>query len=108
MLRADREWGQIERLAAGAALRLKPLGADSGGPNPAQYTRVPTTRNTKARAGRFRVRYVKGAGPVEADALAAAALPGGVTDLGRSTGSGSGADRERRASSTGARRPRGR
>lgn len=74
-------WHQVERIAEGLATRLKPLGADSGGPNPAQYTRVPTTRNTKGRAGRFRVRLVEGAGSVDLGALAAAALPGGLADL---------------------------
>lgn len=86
-------WAQVEQLAGGLVERLRPLGADSGGPNPAQYTRIPTTRNTKARAGRFRVRFSPGAGPVELDQLAAGTLPGGIgalqganeTQRGRST-----------------------
>lgn len=73
-------WAQVETLAAGLAALLR---ADSGGKNPAQYTRVPTTRNTKARAGRYRVRLVEGGGPVSLAELARAALPGGLADLGR-------------------------
>jgi len=71
-------WHQAERLAAGLVKRLK---ADSGGPNAAQFIRVPTTRNTKAKAGRHRVRFLPGPGPVDLTALAAAALPGGIGEL---------------------------
>lgn len=73
-------WSQVERLAAGLAERL---GADNGGANAAQFTRIPTTRNTKARAGRYRVRFAPGAGPVDLGELARAALPGGLAELGR-------------------------
>jgi DNA-binding transcriptional ArsR family regulator len=57
-------WHTAHALAEAAGLRLQPLGADSGGPNPAQFCRVPTTRNTKERAERFRVRLIEGAGDV--------------------------------------------
>lgn len=65
-------WHTARALAEAAGLRLQPLGADSGGPNPAQFCRVPTTRNTKERAGRYRVRLLEGAGDVEPAELARA------------------------------------
>jgi biotin operon repressor len=71
-------WHQVQRIAAGLAERLN---ADSGGSNAAQFTRVPTTRNTKARAERYRVTLHEGAGPVALDMLARAALPGGLSEL---------------------------
>lgn len=74
------EWpiGWLLAVAKGLSTRL---GADTGGSNPAQYTRVPTTRNTKAHACRFKVRLVEGAGPGD---FAAVALPGGLAELRRS------------------------
>jgi len=54
-------WTQVRAIAEAAGLRL---GADSGGPNPAQFTRVPTTHNTKRKAQGFTVRFVPGAGAV--------------------------------------------
>lgn len=87
-------WAQVERLAGGLARRL---GADSGGSNPAQYTRIPTTRNTKARAGRFRVHLLEGGGPVALDELARAALPGGLAELRGGDGAGAKRGREHEA-----------
>lgn len=60
-------WAQVYALAEAAGLRLD---ADHGGQNAAQFTRVPTTRNTKRKANRFRVRYAVGAGPIEPAELA--------------------------------------
>jgi len=86
-------WATVRALAEGAGLRLKPLGADSGGPNPAQFCRVPTSRNTKGHAGRYRVRLVAGAGDVLPATLARAV---GV-DLARPSSTGdTGATRAQR------------
>lgn len=74
----DLPWHQHQRIATGLTQRLS---ADSGGPNAAQFTRVPTTRNTKAKAERYRVTLNEGAGPVALDTLARAALPGGLPEL---------------------------
>lgn len=60
-------WAQVKALAEAAGDRLH---ADSGGANPAQFTRVPGTRNTKRKAARFLVRYTPGAGVVAVAELA--------------------------------------
>ena len=71
-------WSHVAALAEAAAQRL---GADSGGKNPAQFTRIATTRNTKRKAARFKVRFVAGAGTVDPSDLARAV----GCDLGRAS-----------------------
>jgi biotin operon repressor len=87
-------WHQVQRIATGLAERLN---ADSGGSNAAQFTRVPTTRNTKEKAERYRVTLHEGAGPVALDRVARSALPGGLPEL-RSAVLVDSDGRERRAS----------
>lgn len=63
-------WSQLVELAACAGIRL---GADNGGKNAAQLTRVPGTRNSKATAGRYRVRWSQ-TGPAHAPSVLSRAV----------------------------------
>ena len=72
-------WAKMKTLAECTKDRIP--GADSGGPNPAQFTRIPTTTNTKEKAVRFRVRLIEGQGSIEVATLACAVLPGGMSGL---------------------------
>lgn len=78
-LSAALPWDNARLLAE--ATRDHTPGADTGGPSPSQFTRIPTTVNTKDQAVRFRVRLIEGHGDIALATLAGAVFPDGMGGL---------------------------